>query len=131
MGVGVGKGMHRVRHRDRSCLRVKVLCSQALSQVRLFATPWTIALKAPWDLSMASSSQENWSGLPFPSPGDLPHPGTEPSSTALAGGFFTTVLPGKAKSKRDEGKYEIWPKYSPLQGVRGRVWEGQGNGAEK
>ena len=106
-----------------------MLCSQALSQVRLVATPWTIALTPR--LSMVSSSQENWSGLPFPSPEDLPHPRIEPSSTALAGRFFTTVPPGKPESKRDECKYEIWPKYSPLQGVRGRLWEGQGNGAEK
>ena len=97
--------------------------------VPLCVTLWTTTRQAP--LSTGFSRQKYWSGLPFPSPGDLPHPGTEPSSTALAGGFFTTVLPGKAESKRDEGKYEIWPKYSPLQGVRGRVWEGQGNGAEK
>ena len=62
-----------------------------LSRVRLFATPWTVALQAP--LSMGFSKQEYWSGLPFPSPGDLPDPGTEPLSLvspALAGGFFTT-----------------------------------------
>ena len=44
-------------------------------------------------LSMGFSRQEYWSGLPFPSPGDLPHPGTEPASLvspALAGRFFTT-----------------------------------------
>ena len=39
--------------------------------------------------------QENWSGLPFPSPGGLPNPGIEPASPALAGGFFTTEPPGK------------------------------------
>ena len=39
--------------------------------------------------------QEYWSGLPFPSPGDLPNPAVEPASPALAGGFFTTVPPGK------------------------------------
>ena len=39
--------------------------------------------------------QEYWSGLPFPSPGDLPGPGIEPVSPALAGGFFTTEPPGK------------------------------------
>ena len=38
--------------------------------------------------------QEYWSRLPFPSPGDLPDPGMEPASPALAGGFFTTELPG-------------------------------------
>ena len=39
--------------------------------------------------------QEYWNGLPFPSLGDLPDPGTEPASPALAGGFFTTESPGK------------------------------------
>ena len=55
------------------------------------ATPWTVAHQAP--LSMEFSRQEYWSGLPFPSPGDLPDSGTEPaslSSRALEGGFFTT-----------------------------------------
>ena len=47
-----------------------------LSHVRLFATPWTIAYQAP--LSMGFSRQEYWSGLPFPSPGDLPDLGIEP-----------------------------------------------------
>ena len=45
------------------------------SNARLFATLWTVALQAP--LSMAFSRQENWSGLPFPSPGDLPNQGIE------------------------------------------------------
>ena len=52
-----------------------------LSRVRLFATPWTVAYQAP--PSMGFSSQECWSGLPFPSPGDLPDPGIEPGSPAL------------------------------------------------
>ena len=52
-----------------------------LSHVRLFATPWTIAYQAP--PSMGFSRQEYWSGLPFPSPGDLPNPGIEPRSSAL------------------------------------------------
>ena len=47
--------------------------SESLSHVRLFATPWTVACPAP--LSMGFSRQEYWSGLPFPSPGDLPNPG--------------------------------------------------------
>ena len=46
-----------------------------LSHVRLFATPWTVALQAP--LSMEFSRQEYWSGLPFPSSGDLSDPATE------------------------------------------------------
>ena len=49
------------------CMSVKFL-----SHVRLFATPWTIAYQAP--LSMEFSRQEYWSGLPFPSAGDLPNP---------------------------------------------------------
>ena len=45
---------------------------KSLSRVRLLATPWTVAHQAP--LSMGFSRQEYWSGLPSPSPGDLPHP---------------------------------------------------------
>ena len=58
-------------------------------------TLWTLARQAP--LSMEFSRQEDWSGLPFPSPGDLPDPGIEPMSPALAGEFFTTVPPRKLK----------------------------------
>ena len=48
---------------------------------------WTVAHQTP--LSMGFSRQEYWSGLPFPLPGDLPNPGIEPGSPALAGRFFT------------------------------------------
>ena len=61
---------------------------ELLSHVQLFVTPWTVAYQAP--LSMEFSRQENWSGVPFPSPGDLPDPGIKPTflmSPALAGGF--------------------------------------------
>ena len=51
-----------------------------LSHVQLFATLWTVAHQAP--LSTGFSRQEYWSGLPFPSPGDLPNPGTEHKSPA-------------------------------------------------
>ena len=57
-----------------------------------FEIAWTVAHQAP--VSMGFSRQEYWSGLPFPSPGDLPDPGIEPISPALASGFFTTELPG-------------------------------------
>ena len=53
----------------------------------IFVISWTIAHQAP--LSMGFSRQEYWSGLPFPSPGDLPDPEMEPVSPALAGRFFT------------------------------------------
>ena len=59
-----------------------------------FATPWTVAHRA--SLSMGFSRKEYWIRLPFPSPGHLPHPGIEPQSPALAGGFFTTEPPGKS-----------------------------------
>ena len=59
---------------------------QSLSRVRLFVTPWTVARQAP--LSMGFPRQECWSGLPFPSPGDLLDPGIKPESSALAGRFF-------------------------------------------
>ena len=58
-----------------------------------FVTPWTVARQAP--LSMRLLRQGYWSGLPFPSSGDLPNLGIEPTSPAVAGRFFTTELPGK------------------------------------
>ena len=61
---------------------------KSLSRVRLFATPWTVACQAP--LSMEFSRQEYWSGLPFPSPGDLPDLGIEPMSPALQADDFTS-----------------------------------------
>ena len=51
---------------------------KSLSRVQLFLTPWTLAYQAP--LSMGFSRQEYWSGLPFPSPRDLPNPGIKPGS---------------------------------------------------
>ena len=66
---------------------------QSLSGVQLCETPWTVAHQAP--LSTEFSRQEHWSGLSFPTPGDLPVPGVEPASPALAGAFFTTELSGE------------------------------------
>ena len=63
------------------------------SHVQLFVTPWTAASQAPQPMKF--SRQEYWSGLPFPSLGDLPNPGIEPASLAsptLTGGFFTTSI---------------------------------------
>ena len=54
---------------------------KSLSHVQLFATPWSAAYQAP--PSIGFSRQESWSGLPFPSPGDLPDPGIEPMSPTL------------------------------------------------
>ena len=74
----------------RQEVKVKV---KSLSRVRLFATPWTVAYDAP--LSIRFSRQEYWSGLPFPSPQNLPDPGIKPASPELACKFFTTEPPGK------------------------------------
>ena len=60
-----------------------------------FATPWAVVHQAP--LSMGFLRQEYWSGLPFPSPGDLLNLGIQPATLALAGRFFTTEPPGKSK----------------------------------
>ena len=76
------------------------MCVCMLSCVCLFATSETVAYQAP--LSMEFPRQEYQSGLPFPSPEELPDPGIEPTSLvppALAGGFFTTAPPGKLKRK--------------------------------
>ena len=61
-----------------------------------FATPWNIVHQAP--PSMGFPRQEYWSGLLFPSPGDLPDPGTEPASPALTGRVFTTEPPDTPKT---------------------------------
>ena len=66
---------------------------KSLSRVQLFVTPWTVAYQAP--LSMEFSRQEYWSGLPFPSPGDLPNPGIEPGSPALQADALPSKPPGK------------------------------------
>ena len=65
----------------------------SLSRVQLFATLWTVAYQAPQ--SMAFSRQEYWSGLPFPSPGDLPNPGIEPRSPSLLADVLLSEPPGK------------------------------------
>ena len=63
------------------------------SRVPLFATPWTVAYQA--SPSMGFSRQEYWSGLPLPSPGDLPDPGIEPGSPALEADTLTSEPPRK------------------------------------
>ena len=60
-------------------------------------TPWTIACQAP--LSMEFPRQEYWSGLPFPSPGDLPDPGIEPGCPALQADSLPSEPPGKPQQK--------------------------------
>ena len=73
------------------CVCVQYTC--VLSCVPRSVTPWTVATQSP--VSGGFSRQEYWSGLPFPSPRDLPNPGFKPVSPALAGRFFITCPPGK------------------------------------
>ena len=67
-------------------------CRCVLSRVWPFVTPWSVAHQAP--LSIGFPRQEYWSGLSFPSPGDLPDLGIEPTSPVLAGIFFITEPSG-------------------------------------
>ena len=85
-----------------------------LSRVQLFATPWTVAHQG--SPSMGFSRQEYWSGLPFPSPGDLPDPGIEPRSPALQADALTSEPPGKPQQhmKILTKKVENLPKCFPL-----------------
>ena len=69
------------------------VCAKSLSRVQLFVTPWTVARQA--SLSMGFSRQKYWSGLPFPSPGDLPDAGIQPRSPALQADSLLTELRGK------------------------------------
>ena len=75
-----------------------------LSHVRLFATPWTVAHQV--SPSMGFSRQEYWSGLPVPSPGDLPDPGIEPRSPALQADALNSEPPGKP-TQRNGGPQKI------------------------
>ena len=70
---------------------------KSLSPARLFVTLWTVAYQA--SPSMGFSRQEYWSGLPFPSPGDLPDPGIETGSPALEADTLTSEPPGKPPKK--------------------------------
>ena len=72
---------------------------KSLSHVRLFVTPRTVAYQAPPSIKI--SRQEYWSGLPFPSPGDLPDPGIEPRSPALQA---EDALPSEPPGKPHLGK---------------------------
>ena len=81
---------------------------RSLSRVRLFATPWTVAYQAPRSLEF--SRQEYWSGLPFPSSGDLPNSGTEPGSPALQADALPSEPPGKPKTKHAalKARWTLW-----------------------
>ena len=87
--------MHLWDRKDIACAKLlfNVMKVKSLSHVRIFATPWTVAHHAP--PSMGFSRQKYWSGLPFPSPEDLPDPGVKPRSPALQADALTSEPPGK------------------------------------
>ena len=76
-------------------------CACAPSRVLLFVTPWTVARQAL--LSMGFSRQEYWSGLSFPSPGDLPHPEIKSTSPALAATVLYHRTTREAQIYRETG----------------------------
>ena len=79
---------------EKLSLDLSSVCVCVLTQsFQLFVTPWTAACQAP--LSLGFSRQEYWSGLLCSPPGDIPDPGIELMSPALAGRFFKTEPPGK------------------------------------
>ena len=89
---------------------------QSLSGVRLFATAWTGAHQAP--LSRGFLRQEYWSGLLFPSPGDLPYPGIELTFPALADRFFTAEPLGKKILDCAKKLLELINEFSKVTGYK-------------
>ena len=87
------RGLSAPKLSHQGVLQLVVVVVWSLSHINSFATPWTIAHQAP--LSIGFPRQEYWGGLPFPSSGNLPDPGIEPSSPAFTGRFFTAEPPGK------------------------------------
>ena len=92
---------------------------KSLSRVRLFATLWTVAHQAP--PSLGFSRQEYWSGLPFPSPWDLPDPGIEPRSPALQADTLTSEPPGKQQQIRTYTERAAGGCQGFCRGLRGKV----------
>ena len=91
-----GVAAEREHVQDKASKQTKDAQTQAVLVARscpTLATPWTVARQAP--LSMGFSRPECWSGLPFPSPGDLPDPGMEPESLASQAGSFPPEPPGQ------------------------------------
>ena len=78
------------------------------SPVWLFTTPWAVTLQPP--LSTEFFRQEYWSGLPFPSPGDLPDPGIEPGSASLKVDSSPSESPGKIHQGRASFRHPIYNK---------------------
>ena len=96
MNLYTNKQTHR--HRNLAVTKVKV---KSLSRVLLFATPWSVVYQAPQ--STEFSRQEYWSGVPFPSPGDLPNRGIKPGSPTLQGDTLPSEPPGTLANSKSVG----------------------------
>ena len=110
------------------------VCVSVLSPVWLFAAPWTVAHQAP--LSMEFSRQEYCSGLPFPTPGDLPDSGIKTVSLVpptLAGRFFTTVPPGSPQTshnipiiqnliEQNPISFQVYESWKRWESCRRKIW---------
>ena len=102
---------------------------KSLSRVQLFATPWTVAYQAP--PSMGFSRQKYWSGLPFPSPGDLPNPGIEPGLLQCRQTLYCFTLallalhrpPGKPMSKKLAFLKANFGRLIVKLGLKHRLWK--------
>ena len=91
------------------CVYVCVCVFKSLQSCPTLVTPWTVARQAP--LSKGLFRQEYWNGLPFPSPGDLPHRRIEAMSLmspALAGGFFTTSAIWETRIYKGIVRENVW-----------------------
>ena len=97
----------------RNCFTITTVSSLKVAQLNAqcgivsescltLVTPWTVSYQAP--LSMGFSRQEYWSGLPFPSPGDLPNPGIEPGSPALRADALPSEPPGKTLRSKNNNQ---------------------------
>ena len=98
-----------------------------LSHVRLFATPWTVACQAPQ--SMGFSRKEYWSGLPFPSPGDLANPGIKSRSPALQAASLPCETPytsTKCCREESKSKWKSTRRYFKYRGAEQGGWERRG-----
>ena len=103
------KGNHKAA-RINGNLFVEQFLSEWSRSVVDFATTRTVAHQTP--PSMEFSRQEYWSGLPFPSPGDLPNPGTEPRSSALQADALTSEPPGKLGGVKHYLALFIWAPFT-------------------
>ena len=92
---------------------------KSLSRVRLFATPWTVVYQAPQ--STEFSRQEYWSGLPFPSPGDLPNRGIEPGSPCLQADTLPSEPPGKRVTQKRAAASSLRFQLNLIVSTQGRI----------